>query len=366
MVHKENKHRFEKHPALVFTLVIIAGILIIDFVSAFFFIPVDYNSFRTHNPYYHHDLLPNHEAKGIWGERIFDIYTNSLGFKDKSCREVALQTNKRRIVFIGDSFTESMGMTWEESFPGMLAEQTPQAEILNAGVVSYSPKLYYLKVKYLLEQKKLKFDELFVFIDNSDPMNELTYRDFEPYNKKSLKNFRLLINRFLYHHSYIFYSISNKIITDRKSNVTSSWNPVSGESVLDEFSKEEEYFIAATVFWSYNPQAYEKWGKEGLALARDNMQKLTDLCRQYQTKLTVVIYPWPAMVLNKDLKNAQVVYWENFCMTNDLRFINLYPYFISTGEPNQTIRKYFITGDVHWNEEGNRYVASILYQYLLR
>ena len=133
-------HWFQSHPTLIFVIIIVLAILLFDFISALIFIPEDYNSFRTADPYFHHGLLPNREAKNIWGDRIFPVYTNSLGFKDQSCREIALTTDKKRIVFIGDSFTESMGMTWEESFAGMIADKLPETEILNAGVVSYSPK----------------------------------------------------------------------------------------------------------------------------------------------------------------------------------------------------------------------------------
>jgi hypothetical protein len=364
MNSKQNGRWFEKHPAIVFSLFIVGGILAIDFVCSVFIIPEDYNSFRAPNPNYHHDLLANQESKNIWGDRIFNIYTNSLGFKDKSCRKVTLTTDKKRILFIGDSFTESMGMTWEESFIGVLSEKLKEVEILNAGVVSYSPKLYYLKVKYLLEYVRLKFDELYVFIDNSDPLNEITYQDFEPYDKNAMKKFGYIVNRFLFTHSYLYYSISGKITSNRKSRVTESWNPVSGQSVLDEFSKEDANFIAATLNWSYSPDIFEKWGKKGLQLAAENMQKLCDKCNQNNIKVTVVIYPWPSMIVNKDINNVQVIFWDNFCQKNNLRFLNLYPKFISGEDPKEVIRKYFITGDVHWSEEGNRHVADILKNYI--
>lgn len=357
---KKKEAWFEKHPAIVFTLLIVIGILVIDFISALIFIPEDYNSFRVPNPYYHHDLLANRQAKNIWGDRIFDIYINSLGFKDKSCRNIPLTSDKKRILLIGDSFTESMGMTWEESFAGILDEQLPDVEILNAGVVSYSPKLYHLKVKYLIEQIGLKFDELYVLIDNSDPLNEITYEDFEPYEKNSLKKLEYIVNRCLFKHSYLYYSISGKIISNRKSRITESWNPVSGQSVLDEFSKEDVTFIAATLNWSFTPDIFEKWGKKGLQLAGENMQKLSDLCKQNNIRITVVIYPWPQMVANKEINNVQVGFWDDFCQKNNLRFLNLYPMFISGKDANEMIRKYFIMGDVHWSKDGNQFVADIL------
>jgi hypothetical protein len=364
MKSAQKKRWFERHPGLSFTVLIIMGILLIDFISARTFIPEDFNSFRISSPYYHHDLVPNRHERNIWGNRVFDVYTNSLGFKDKSCRLILPKTDKKRILFMGDSFTESMGMTWKESFPGILGSRFTEMEILNAGVVSYSPKLYYLKVKFLIENAGINFDELFVLIDNSDPLNEITYQDFEPYSNNSLKKFGFKANHFFFNYSYLYHSIANLIIKSRTSQVTSSWNPVSGPSLLDEFSKEEENFIAATVYWSYTPQIFEKWGKPGLALAAENMQKLSELCKEHNIKVSVIIYPWPAMIMNKDLQNVQVGFWENFCHQNSLQFINLYPAFISREDPAEIIKKYFIEGDVHWNQEGNRFVADQLQNYV--
>lgn len=366
MSHLKGKPWFERHPAFIFVIIIVAGFLLIDFLSAILFLPYDYNSFRTPHYAYHHDLLPNCAAQNIWGDRIFNVYTNSLGFKDKSCRDVQLVPDKRRILFIGDSFTESMGMTWEESFAGILSEKLQDIEILNAGVVSYSPKLYYLKVKYLIEQTGLKFNELFVFLDNSDPMNEITYSDFKPYSKKSFKNFKYKLNRYFFNHSYLYHSVSAKIITSRKSDVTASWNPVSGEGFPDESANESENFIAATLFWSYNKNAFEKWGKRGLQLAGNYMQNLSGLCKQHHIELKVVIYPWPPLISNRDLHNLQVSYWDEFCQKNKLQFINLFPNFITGDIPDEIIRKYFIPGDVHWNQEGNQFVAEALKPFIVR
>jgi hypothetical protein len=357
---------FEKHPTVSFVVIIIVAVLIVDFISALIFIPEDNNSFRTADPYFHHGLLPNQHASNIWGDRIFEIYTNSLGFKDQSCREVTLKPDKKRIIFIGDSFTESMGMEWEESFAGIITRQLPNAEILNAGVVSYSPKLYYLKTKYLIENVKLKFDELYVFIDNSDPLNELTYEEFIPYNDKPLKKIGYNIKRYLFSHSYLYYSVAVKIMENQKSPVAARWNPMSGAAVLDELSVEQNDFIAAMLSWSYTPALYEKWGRRGLQLANENMQQLADLCKQNDIRLTIIIYPWPSVIEQRSLDDVQVGFWKAFCEKNNLQFIDLYPEFITNEEPVSVIQKLFIPGDVHWNKEGNKLVAEKIKEHIIK
>jgi len=359
------KRWFEKHPRANFIAFLIISIVILDIISATLFIPFDYNSFRCPDPYFHHGLIPNQATKNKWGDKEFEIFTNVLGFKDHSCRIIPLQSNKKRIVFIGDSFTESVGMNWEDSFVGILAKEIPDIELLNAGVVSYSPKLHYLKIKYLIENVSLQFDEVYVLVDNSDILDELTYRNFEPYDQNTIKKLGYKLRRYFFHHSYIFYSVINYINQNQRNEITKSWNPFSGNSITDESALQDDDFIGATLDWSYKKEKYERWGKEGLELAGENMDKLHELCGSNRVKMKVVIYPWPNLIQRGDLNNIQVQFWEIYCKEKNIEFINLYPAFIQNGKTETMVKKYFIPGDVHWNEKGNRYVAALIRAYII-
>lgn len=48
--------------------------------------------------------------------------------------------------------------------------------MLNAAVSSYSPIIYWRKIQHLIEDRKLDFDALFVFLDLSDPQDETFYK----------------------------------------------------------------------------------------------------------------------------------------------------------------------------------------------
>ena len=56
------------------------------------------------------------------GGTVYSISTNSLGFKDKTNRQISLKTDKKRLVFIGDSFTEGLGLIYEKTFVGLIDE----------------------------------------------------------------------------------------------------------------------------------------------------------------------------------------------------------------------------------------------------
>ena len=75
---------------------------------------------------------------------------------------------------MGDSFTEGGLLDYTDTFVGRIDSDLGEKkiEVLNAGVSSYSPIIYWRKIKYLIEDMKLKFDEVVVFIDISDPYDE--------------------------------------------------------------------------------------------------------------------------------------------------------------------------------------------------
>lgn len=105
--------------------------------------------------------------------------------------------------------------------------------------------------------------------------------------------------------------------------------------------------------WSLDPAAMEKWGRRGLALADGNMDKIVELCRQWNARLTLVVYPWPANVLAGDRNSIQVTHWRDWAARHGVRFIDGFaPFFREPAE--EAVRKYYIPGDVHFSAAGHR------------
>lgn len=130
---------------------------------------------RESSDIFHHTLKPNgRHAVETWGNVSYILSTNSLGFKDRTPREVSLSSNQVRLLFLGDSFTEGVGLEYEKTFVGLVdaAFQSHRIEVFNAGVASYSPAIYGKKAEYLLEEAGLKVDHVFVFLDISDIQDE--------------------------------------------------------------------------------------------------------------------------------------------------------------------------------------------------
>src|SRR5262245_11438279 len=124
-------------------------LLIFDFIYSNFFHAPE-RMLRLADERFDHGFAANFDGY----DRVVDFYrvfTNSLGFMDAAVRDVPAKSDRRRILLMGDSFTEGGGLPFEQTFAGMLSRagnDWPQKiEFLNAGVGSYSPVIFYQKIK---------------------------------------------------------------------------------------------------------------------------------------------------------------------------------------------------------------------------
>lgn len=336
-------------------------------------------SFRTESEYYHHDLRANKQGQDLWGDSTYEMATNSLGFKDVSVREVSLKATKKRILFMGDSFTEGIGLPYRQTFAGIFAEAVKDSiDVLNAGCVSYSPKLYYLKTKHLIEKTKLQFDELFVFIDISDIQDETVYVSFVA-KDSMLQKAEQAQNQVVANNSIANKQTTNTQTKGTKNTLSSFFNfaklfpDFNNNSLIfyalhSRFSppdNSQKQYYEERPNWTLNDSIYQKWGIKGVALAQENMKKLVVLCNQNQIKLTIAIYPWSQQVKQRDVNSKQVQIWTQFAAANQLQLINFFPDFINEESTDYETfyKKYYIAGDVHWNEAGNKFFATNLLKH---
>ena len=92
------------------------------------------NVLGIRDPVYNHTLKSKYDGFDILGPRRFRVLTNSLGFRDASTRDVTLMADRKRIVFIGNSFTEGVGLPFDEAFVGRFAHAFPALDVLNAAI----------------------------------------------------------------------------------------------------------------------------------------------------------------------------------------------------------------------------------------
>ncbi len=365
---------------IFFSVLIIAGL---DFVSGWILIPENFSSFRTKHYYYHHGLLPNKDTRGQWGSLIYPVKTNSLGFMDSAVERIPAVSDNYRILILGDSHSEGVGVPYLKTFSGILARDLKPSgiEVLNASCISYSPKIEYLKARYLLEKLKLKVDHIFVLIDISDLQNELVYDKFNPDPDIHFgKDLLMRAGKFMKEHSFITYMVTTihehkqqdeflktaKLFDVKgKEGETDTYRLYAG--FFDHFN--DKTLLSDPQFhgvgeWYYNDN-FRPLADKGIDLGEHYLKLLKQLCDSRDIGLTISVHPWHPQVLTGDPEDYYVKRWKSFASDNGIEFMNLFPVFIDGMNPVITTQMYYIKNDNHWNEYGHRKVASYLEPYFL-
>ena len=341
-----------------------------DYLYTKFFVPIkpikiseSHDPLRVRHSYFSHTLLSNFQGTNRWGEKDYKICTNTYGFKDK-CQKLDNNNKIYDVAFIGDSFTEAIGMAYEESFVGKFAAQYPNLKVANLGVTGYAPSVYLKKIQWYLD-KGLKFDHLIVFIDISDIQDEaikyseasdgsINYsyakdkQEAEKFANSIPVKVKTFVKKNFYFFSLAYIELKNRF-SNNKYGVFNHWK----------FSPLSE--------WTYNTESSE-YGDMGVLGAiektKNYMRRLDVLLKAKNIKLSIAVYPHPAQLKEtSDSENLQVKIWREFCKNRCEIFINTFPEFykeIAKTSAEEVYEKFYILGDVHYNELGNSLIFSVL------
>lgn len=315
---------------------------------------------RVKTPQYSHGLLPNFDGFDTWAYRRYRFVTNDLGFRDSNVRAVPARSAVRRVLLIGDSFTEGVGVTFEQSFSGLLDEAGRQhaTEFLNAGVVSYSPVIYFRKIEWLI-RCGLEFNEVVVFSDLSDVNDEATSHfdlHAEPASAVDCRSFGTPRRR-----------TNPRFVVTRGTSgmIEHYYRQITGQT------RDFQFRLNHRPAWTLPEfdvgDSYAPLGLEGgIERSLQNMQRLADLLSGHKIPLTIVVYPWPMQLAQNDRESRQVLIWRSFCTHNCERFIDTFPEFFAVRDADSGwYRRLYIPGDCHFSPEGHRLVYEAARQHLL-
>ncbi len=368
---------FDRFPAISLAIVVIGLSLMLDVITAQIFLPKAGLDIRTPHHYYHHSLRPHIAGTDRWGTNTYPFYTDNFGFRSDTIRTHDLSSRHYRILLMGDSHTEGVGLPFEETFAGKLQNFYRGIEILNAGVVSYSPKLYHLKTKYLIEELGLQFDGIYVFIDISDIQNAYAYADFNPSSPSSWQNIHHRIVNYLRRNSALYTYLSQNFKTRSKRNfyekitnkdIDYNHSIDLYEGFFDHFDDEvllgNPDFHTTISEWFSDESLYNRWGKTGVKLMTNEMEKLIQLCRKNDIEVVITVHPWRNNVQRGNINDRHVHYWREFANSHEVRFINLYSAFITGEHPDSVIKTSYFPNDNHWSMEGHHRVFDKLRPFI--
>jgi len=354
------------------------------------------NIITLHNP--RHELLfvdadaTNNSQKPFWGDyskssgrwrlpndslkknrcddnTLLSFKTNNVGARDKD-RSLKNYTNKKRIIFLGDSFVEGNMVNTPNRCSDILEKHT-DLEHLNFGITGTSPINYYLMYKSLA--KKFDHDVVIVgilpandFDDFSDAEKEglINYPILRPYWENKSHGYELKYTLASINQSYISLAIYNKPIEiyhtiDSIYHNLSFWKKLKNEFIsnsyilglVEEMSKEkrkENYSYAKGMFENY-PK--DKWGTFSHSL-----KKIIEEAKGKQ----VIILAFPVLKdiqsFNINHKNQLSIQLSSFCKKNNVGYIDLLPEFSRVKNPSEL----YVECDGHWNEKGDKIAAEII------
>lgn len=331
----------------------VAALLIIDALlgKALFKIFVDESfipDYRIQHRLYHHTLAPNVDVLERWGFDQYRLCTDGSGFKGK-CG--AITRKDFDLAILGDSFIEGIGLPYEKTLAGMIAEAQPNFNIANLGVATYSPSIYLVKFKHLLSQG-YTFKELHVYVDIGDIQDEAIRYEIDggrvvPRNEHHFLWLLKADLHSIFPLTYTGLSALKGILIDPKPS------PV---TFLDRSYRKTGWT------WDNSIDGYEPMGVDASIKTSINaMEELFIIAKSNNIKMSVGVYPWAGQLLYDKRESRQVKIWRDFCERRCEYFFNSFPPFFDKVELegiNQVLARYFLQGDLHYNELGNRMLAD--------
>jgi len=329
--------------------------------------PVYHKKQRIRHEVYHHALAPNiNYQKTGWGPKTYRLCTDEWGLKYK-CNTQSKKTYT--LAIFGDSFVEGLGVPYEETFVGIINKKTIP-EVANMGVSSYSPKIYYSKLKYFIDNG-FKFNHIIFYIDVSDLIDDMNSYVLLPDKKVRDKQWNKRIEWYI---NAKFPMLDQFIFRFTKSNryrvgegflkpieIYTDPSKISDKVITEIYSK-----INLRSAWTYAKEdkikGYDYGIKRGIEEQLNTMDDIFDYLDKLKIKASIAVYPWPQTILNDVTYNRHVKMWEEFCKNRCRNFINHYPLFMNDKNSADTkkniIKKYYQLGDIHFNSEGHKVIAE--------
>lgn len=319
---------------------------------------------------YHHDLEKNVRKKHTYNKiNNYTLCTNNYGFRSK-CGEEKVILKKINFAFIGDSFTEGVGLDFNDTFVGLFSNNNKDKITVNLGVESYSPKVYFKKIEYLINEG-FEFERIIIFLDLGDIFDENLYFFDEKNNLKkkgTIKTINTIYQDFdnLYKFkkilkdvlpvNYYFYRNLKKTFFNFSNNK---------KNLLIENYKDN---LLINSRWTYENSFSKKdtpWIKNGVKDSKIYLDKIFDLSKSNNFKISLAVYPWPAQIMfDEDTgRNKFGKVWEEYCLGKCEYFINFLEEFhiLKTQLGNIEVKKnFYLKDDVHFNKEGNIFIYNSL------
>lgn len=237
------------------------------------------------------------------------VINNNLGFRD--IEHNYIEKNKKRIMFIGDSFCWGYGVNQDKNFIELLRYKLKEYELFNCGISGYATDQEYILLKKYFDIIKPNI-VLLVYCCANDNIENNTNFVFKQYYKPYyiIKNENLELHGIPVPKTWLYYK--NNFFIKHSNFIT---------------------FILKNFIIFKNPPIYTN--DYGI------IEDILLLFKQFLTDKNCTFY---IGLTNSDDN------FEKFLKSKDIKYIVL--------ENKNTIEN-----DIHWNEKGHEYVADKIYNF---
>lgn len=241
---------------------------------------------------------------------------------------------KEEVWFMGDSFTEAMQLSWDNSFVGIIDSQIDH-KVVNIGVSSYSPLLYLLQLKHHLKKPKTIFIQIYSN-DVSDDEKYMKLAEFDPQGEPIACNggpnnaFKTLARK-----SYLARVI-------RRTQITIQF-------LMDQKQSDKESVIQLDKHIERSPELEES---SDFII---HIRKLYSLLSSTETKFYFLVIPSKYACVSGDWDTPTFSSrFTEFLQENNYPYIDL----MNSFQQASRSQKVFYDVDIHCNAFGNKLIAQ--------
>ena len=177
--------------------------------------------------------------------------------------------------------------------------KSKNVEVLNAGIGSYSPTIYYVKTLHMLNQLKIDFDHMVICLDISDIQDEAGTYEIDD-GVVTAKQDSVLKKTKMFLHDY---TTIGRLIQHYSVKIASRFTGPHSETLR---TKREKDLSIGKIrsSWTIHKDIYEEYGKDGLTKSKKHLNLLFELLSDNDISLTLVVYPWPDQIINNDFHSS--------------------------------------------------------------
>lgn len=318
-----------------------------------------------------YEMKRSFRGRDYWGDAVYPVQTNEHGFRSDD--QAGAKRGPADILFLGDSFTYGVNGPWRETFVGMLDAATNRT-VANAAIPGQSPTGYVYRYQAALAESALtRPHTVVVGLDISDVRDEASVwlDGTPPKSRRSLTNARGALDALVAANA----ATTRGLLRDRLRFTRAVYRylryvvlRVPDAHVFDQPDSAFTWNDWSRLDADTGPlAAYGPLGVAGgLERIRQKVSDIADLAEAHDSRLFILIYPWPAQLAHAD-RFSWSAYARDLCgRLSCAGVIDALPAFRRYAETHR--RWYddlYVSGDVHFGPGGNRLVFEELKATLL-